>query len=176
MTIQSVPVLTITGTCGQTIHYDIDGRLVAFSCAHATTSASGGAVSGKSEHTTRDIFDSGGGGGVAMVVDTLDRLSREGRTDDHLVVIKSDGDIAHNANQYREVLDARDQLQNTGPEPVRVDLGNRVQSYLSHDIDEDAQPFIVVLPRTAGSISADQLLPTLHAAAEARAPIRLMTL
>jgi hypothetical protein len=175
MTIQSVPVLTITGTCGQTIHYDIDGRLVAFSCAHATASTSGGAVSGKGEHTTRDIFDSGGGGGVAMVVDTLDRLSREGRTDDHLVVIKSDGQIADNANQYREVLNAQDQ-QNTGPEPVQVDLGTRVQSYLGHDIDEDAQPFIVVFPRTAGSIRADQLLPTLHAAAEARAPIRLMTL
>jgi len=176
MTIQQLPVFTVNGICGQTVYYDIDGRMIAFSCHHAGT-AGGGAVRGKGIYTSRDIFNSGdSGGGVDMLVDTLDRLSNEGRTDDHLMVIRPDGEIGYNADHYREVLDSHHQLQGAEATPLQVDLGNRVQSYLDHDVDERAQPFIVVCPRTLGSIGAEQLMPALRAAAAARAPIRLMTL
>jgi hypothetical protein len=176
ITIQQLPVLTVTGTCGQTVYYDVDGRIIAFSCGHADTSGGPVGEKGEESHTTRDIFDSGGGGGTAMVVDTLDLLLREGRTDDHLLVIRADGELGNDANDYREVLDAHRQPRSVSAEPVQVDLGNRVQSFLDHDVDEHARPFIVICPLTVGSIGADQLVPTLRAAAEAHAPIRLLTL
>ena len=50
MTVTELPVLTVTGTCGNTMLYNIDGKLVAFACNHHTDPAhppggSGGDIS-----------------------------------------------------------------------------------------------------------------------------------
>jgi hypothetical protein len=182
------PAFTVTGMCGKTVHYNINGQIIAFTCSPDSGPDGGGGGeppidNGGEGGITRagnppgsSSFDSGSGGATAQTIRSIYRLSDEGRTDDHLLVMRPDGEIGRELEDYRGVLDAHQRLQGVVGGPVQIDLGDRVRAYLDHDIDEHAQPFVIVCPPTLNSIGADQLEPTLRAAAAAHAPVRLVTL
>jgi hypothetical protein len=189
---EQLPVLTVTGTCGNTMLYNIDGKLVAFSCNHHINPISPKGSSGddmfvqdtssslppeKPYVSLREFLHTGHGGGAAMeVVSTINDLAREGLSDDHILILKPDGSVGSDPDDYHRLLDSSWPQGSSEVEPIQVDLGDRVRSFMSDDLDKNARPFVLVCPPSFGAIGVSHLEPALRAAAEVNAPVRLVTL
>lgn len=168
------PVLTVTGMCGNTMLYHVNGTLVAFTCDHSVESSH---KSPPPYSSIRKYTGTGFGGGTALgIIRTIDNLARDGRSDDHLLVLKPDGSVGNDPQDYHGLLDAHQHRQISEDVPIDVDLGDQVQSFLSHDLDPDARPFVLVSPPSFGAIGAHHLEPALRAAADMNAPLWLLTL
>jgi hypothetical protein len=192
MTVTELPVLTVTATCGNTMLYDIDGKLVAFACNHHTDptdppGGSGGDISvedsssspspEKTYVSVRDYLGTGSGGGTTLgIISTINDLAREGRSDDHLRVLNPDGSVGSDPGDYRRLLDTQWHQGSGEAEPTQVDLGDQVRSFLSDELDKNARPFVLVCPPSFGVIGARHLELTFRDAADMNAPVRLVTL
>ncbi len=180
--VETVPVLTINGVCGQTVNHQLFGITIAVQCAHgdgpaASTvpppaSAPDTAVEAPRDNDIGlpdDVFQSGSGGHVARA--TVDRLSRgaggEG-VDEHLLVVTPDGRLSQSPDDYRSVLDSLGEPSAGG---TLLKLDEQLKPWLSRDVEPSAEPFVVVVSPGVTALGAEQLGGALRAAADARAPI-----
>jgi hypothetical protein len=182
--LQQAAVLTLHGVCGKTVRQTVLGLAVDVSCDVDDAAVMVDIVDpppdplpGKSSVTTRpsDIFDSGHPGSAAefAIRDTLDRLVRENRANDHLIVITPDGRAGHDPDAYRRMLDSYQQPAGEGPLELQID--ERLHASLLRRVNEQATPYVIVCARGVTRVGPEQLEGPLRAAAEAQAPIQLLS-
>jgi len=176
-------VLTVTGECGKSIKLPVLGILIEVRCAHGVQVPENHEEASQSHGyfpsggIAEAIF-SGSGGGTALVGEVGDH-AQSGVSDDHLLVIGPDGRLGAAVEDYRAFINALGTYREdeaTRTSSVSVNIDEAAHSFLSHDVDDDAKPYVIVSSPQIDNIRADHLSATLRTAAAANAPVHLFTL